>query len=74
MNEELIQKFREQSMVTRDTEWGENVQFFDYRIFAKLIVEECTSTIEKEMNEAYGARGDGLADAIEMINKHFGVE
>jgi hypothetical protein len=74
MKEELIQKFREQSMITRDTEWGENVQFFDYRIFAKLIVEECKKAIDptddlcsmmEEVNRYY---------CVLMIDKHFGVE
>lgn len=41
MKEELINKLYLQSQIQRDTEWGENVTFFDYRKFANLIVKEC---------------------------------
>jgi hypothetical protein len=70
MKEELIQKFREQSMITRDTEWGENVQFFDYRIFAKLIVEECLDIVD---NETRGNWGDSI-EIWHEIKERFGVE
>lgn len=68
MNEELIQKFRDKSMIRRDTEWGENVQFFDYRIFADLIIKECIKIAD---DSQYSCRTFPVSTTIKQ---HFGVE
>lgn len=45
MNRELIRELYEKSLVNRDTEWGENVTFFDYEKFAELIMFECIDAV-----------------------------
>lgn len=45
MNKELIRELYEKSLVKRDTEWGENVTFFDYEKFAELIMFECIDAV-----------------------------
>ena len=42
-------------------------------VFAELVARDCITMLEKEMREAYGARGDGLGDAIEIIQERYGV-
>jgi hypothetical protein len=61
MKEEIINELYLQSQIQRDTEWGENVTFFDYRKFAELIVDECLSLCEDERD-------------LQQIKEYFGVK
>jgi hypothetical protein len=70
MKEELINDLYLQSQIQRDTEWGENVTFFDYRKFAQLIVEECLSVVDDETKGHWDTRIEIFND----IMKHFGVK
>lgn len=45
MNSLLIRELYEKSLVQRDTEWGENVTFFDYEKFAEYIMFECIDAV-----------------------------
>ena len=49
-----------------------STEFMDNII--KQVAKNCIAMIDKEMREAYGARGDGLWDAMELIGEHYGVE
>jgi hypothetical protein len=51
-----------------------STEFMDNII--KQVAKECVSMIDnrKELSEAYGAYGDGLDEAIELICNRYGVE
>lgn len=74
MNEELIDKFYEESKVQHVAEQGGNITYFDYRKFAELIVVDCLIEIEHlgtrsgptEHNKALNA-------AWKAISEKFGV-
>jgi hypothetical protein len=40
----------------------------------KQVAKECIAMLDKELSEAYGAYGDGLDEAIELICNRYGVE
>jgi hypothetical protein len=75
MNEKLIQKLYQESLARRNTEWGENVQFFDYRKFAKLIIRECVVVCR---SRAGAGNGDdyntGRMHCVSDLKEHFGIE
>ena len=74
MKEEIINELYLQSQIQRDTEWGENVTFFDYRKFAELIVQECKSVIDPTNVRCTIAEENHRYDCINMIDEHFGVK
>lgn len=78
MNEELIVKIREQSVITRDTDWGP-CTFFDSYMFAELIVKECIDQVKLELGNntqllSNPPQNGGVWQACNNIRKHFGVE
>lgn len=83
MNEELMSRLYDESKVYRDTEWGEKVQFFDHRKFAKLIIKECLNVVKEVRDDCWTelstetireymkAQSD---DTMIAIKKHFGMK
>jgi hypothetical protein len=73
MNEKLIQKLYQESLARRNTEWGENVQFFDYRKFAKLIIDECVEVIDPTWGASMVIHEPNRT-IVENVKEHFGIE
>lgn len=74
MNEKLIQMLYQESFVRRDTEWGENIKFFDYRKFAELIIDECLDVIIDSDPSSKMIMNEPYRTIIENVKEHFGVE
>jgi hypothetical protein len=72
MNEELIQKLYQKSLARRNTEWGENIQFFDYRQFAKLIIDECVEVCMSRAGKS--DYNTGRMHCASDLKEHFGIE
>ncbi len=62
---QLIQELKEKSMKVMPIGYDTVKYVFDYNVFAKLIIEECTNVIRKEFGQHY------IADELE---NHFGKE
>ena len=79
MKEEIINELYLQSQIQRNTEWGENVTFFDYRKFAELIVQECLDIMKDEKHNrtmllSNPTESGAIYDAMYNIKSHFGVK
>lgn len=72
MNRELIRELYEKSLVKRDTEWGENVTFFDYNKFAELVMFECIDVIIEGDPSSKMILSPERRDIVDDIKTHMG--
>ena len=72
MNEQLIKSLMSKASTTRYSGMGDT-EILDPVKFAKLIVKECISTLEKKIYSSIDGDGDEIwADLI--LKEHFGVD
>lgn len=89
MNEDLIKKLYDKSIVLRQGGAGESedpadlIRWFDYRKFAQLIVEECIKSISpaEELPKKFDMETLDIfiinavrTECVAEIKKHFGVK
>lgn len=66
----MLQEMYEKSLEQRNTEWGDNVTFFNHHKYAELVARECMIEIERltirngdtEHNRALGAAWQAISD------------
>lgn len=73
INEEIVDKLASK-LGYYPNQYGMYEGEYDFAEFAELIIKDCISMIEKESQSSYGALGDGLQEAIEIIRMRYGVE
>jgi hypothetical protein len=67
MNERIYTLAREAGLIAPYGSDREGLRDFDYRMFARLIVQECATIADKDSSQPCASYG-------ELIKQHFGVE
>jgi hypothetical protein len=76
MNEDIIQKLYNQSIVLKQGGMGESedpadmIRWFDHRKFAECIIKECIQLVEDQ----YWSDPHEVYEALDLIKNHFGVK